>query len=75
MNDMTPEAEAFIKSLGPDDIKWLQWLLTALKRVDGWCRINRFIGRYLILGAIAVIVLMSNGYDALARFISFLRGH
>lgn len=75
MNDVRPQVEEFIKGLGDDDIQMLAWLLKSLRTINGWCAVNRAIGKWLIFTAIAAIVLMSAGYDAIVRFISFLRGH
>ena len=75
MNDVQPSVEEFIKGLDHDDVARLAKLLAALRRVDGWCSVNRAIAKWLIFTAIAAIVLMSSGYDTLVRLISFLRGH
>ena len=65
----------FIKGLDSDDIKRLHSLIAILRRVDGWCKVNRFIGRWIVFTFIATLVIMTQGYDAIVRVLGAIRGH
>ncbi len=62
-------AEDFIKSLSPSDVKRLEWLLGIIGKIDGWCAVNRWIGKYLIIGGIGLLILFSQGLDAIKNLI------
>jgi hypothetical protein len=61
----------FIASLSKDDIGRLNWLLQVIEMVDGWCKINRVIGKFLIASIIGALILFSQGFDALRNLLSW----
>lgn len=65
----------FLNGLEPDDLRRLHKLISILRRVDGWCRINRAIGRWFIFTVIAALVIVTQGYDAIIRLLGAIRGH
>jgi hypothetical protein len=73
MDDIDPVE--FIKGLEPEDLKRLHRLLSILRRIDGWCRVNRAIGRWFIFTVIAALVIVTQGYDAIIRLLGAIRGH
>jgi hypothetical protein len=72
---MSEEIDKFVNSLDADDIRRLHSLISILRRVDGWCKVNRFIGRWIIFTLIATLIIMVQGYDAIIRVVGAIRGH
>jgi hypothetical protein len=50
--------------LSPEDIRRLQWLLACIERIEGWCLINRWIGKTILVGGIGMLIWFSNILDA-----------
>jgi len=69
------EKEFINVSLPKDDFQRLSKLLETLRRIDGWCSINRAIGKFIIFGAIAVLVVLSQGFDAVRNLLSGFGKH
>ena len=61
-------------TLPKDDYQRLSKLLSTLKMVDGWCRINRAIAKFLIFGIITALIVMSQTLDAVKNLIG-LKAH
>lgn len=59
----------FIASLEPDDLRILSWLIKTLRMVDGWCRVNRAIGKFLIVGLLLGLIMLSNALDAVKNLL------
>lgn len=70
-----PDPIEFIKTLDPEDLRRLHGLLSILRRIDGWCKINRIIGRWIVFTLIATLVILTQGYDAIVRVLGAIRGH
>lgn len=54
-----------MSSLEPEDIERLKQLAKTLKRIDGWCKVNRAIGKFIIVTVIGLLILFSQGLDAI----------
>lgn len=50
-------------------------LLAIFERVDGWCRVNRYIARIVLYGAIAGLIFISQALDAIRNLFSGLGKH
>lgn len=59
--------------LSYEDARRLQRLLSLWRSIDGWCRVNRFIGHVLFFGLLAAVILLSNALDAVRNL--FGLGH
>ena len=57
--------------LSPEEIERLQRLAALLKRVDGWCRVNRSIGKFIIVTVIGLLIIMSQGLDAIRNLLGW----
>lgn len=57
------------------DWERLQWLMNVLRNIDGWCRVNRVIGKYVFVAMIAAAIFLWKGIDAINHLIGWARGH
>lgn len=60
-------AREFIAQLDADDIETLKRVISVFRMVHGWCRVNR----WLFIGAVAALVLFSQGLDAVKNVASY----
>lgn len=70
-DDMPEHARVFVASLSKDDINRLSWLLGIVEMVEGWCKINRMIGKFIIVFIIGTLILFSQAFDAVRNLISW----
>lgn len=63
--------EEFIKNLSTQDLLRLSRLLRTIERVEGWCKINRAIAKFIIYGGIAALIVLSQGIDAIKHLLGF----
>lgn len=75
MSNAPPEipdhARLFISKLSSDDINRLSWLLGIVEMVEGWCKINRMIAKFLIVVVIGTLILFSQAFDAVRNLLSW----
>lgn len=55
--------------LEPDDVRLLLRLIRIMKRIEGWCAVNRWIGKTLLYGALTLLVLLSGAVEAIQKLI------
>lgn len=60
-----------MNGLDPEDIERLKQLAKTLKRIDGWCRVNRVIGKFIIITIIGSLILLSQGLDAIRNLLGW----
>lgn len=65
------DAEKFLSKLDKADVERLDRLLATLRMVDGWCRVNRAIGKWIIVGGISLLILLSGAWDALRNLLGW----
>lgn len=58
-----------LESLTPEQRKALIRLATAWAKVEGWCLINKAIGKFVIFGGLGIIILLSQGIDAIKNLL------
>lgn len=66
---MSDEAKKFLEKLDADDLRRLSWLLAIVGRIEGWCAVNRWIGKVILVGGIGALILLSNVVDAVKNLI------
>jgi hypothetical protein len=54
-----------------EDAERLKRFAGLLERVDGWCKINRWIGKFILVGGIGLLILFSNALDAVKNLIGW----
>ena len=60
MSDLTPEEkEAVVR------------MAQAWRRIEGWCRINRAIGKFVFLTIIGLLIALSQGLDAIRNLLGW----
>lgn len=69
------ESEFVNVMLPREDYRRLSKLLDTLRRVDGWCSINRSIAKIFLYGAIAALIVLSQALDAVRNLFSGLGKH
>lgn len=65
------EAEKFLQKLDKGDLQRLDWLLSVLRKVDGWCSVNRFVGKWVIVTGLTFLVLLSGAVEAFQKLIGW----
>lgn len=50
-------------------------LLDAFAMIDGWCRVNKWIGKWVLVGALTGIVLLSDALSGLRNILSSFGKH
>ena len=68
---MTDSAKKFLENLDADDLRRLSWLLAMIGRVEGWCSINRWIGKVVIAGAITILIMTSEAWMAIKHLLGW----
>ena len=65
------DAEEFLEKLDKDDLDRLERLLATLRMVDGWCKVSRWIGKWIIVSGLTLLVLLSGAVEALQKLIGW----
>jgi hypothetical protein len=65
------EAKRLIEALDADDVRRLTWLLAVVSRIEGWCSINRWIGKVVIAGVITFLIMTSQAWDAIRNLLGW----
>jgi len=68
---MPEHTRVFVASLSKDDIDRLSWLLGIVEMVEGWCKINRMIAKFIIVVIIGTLIMFSQAFDAVRNLLSF----
>ena len=50
-------------------------LLDAFAMIDGWCRVNKWIGKWVLIGALTAIVLLSDALNGIKNILASLGKH
>lgn len=50
-------------------------ILDTVETVEGWCRFNRWLGKWLIIGGLTAIVLFSDALNGLKNILSTFGKH
>ena len=61
--------ETKFEDLTPDQRKALIRLANSWAKVEGWCLINKAIGKLVIIGGLGVIILVSQSVDAIKNLL------
>lgn len=61
--------------LRKEDYRRLSRLLETLRRIDGWCSVNRYLARIILYGGIAALIFLSQGLDAVRNLFSGMGKH
>lgn len=67
--EMPEHTRLFVSSLSKDDIDRLAWLLGVVEMVEGWCKVNRYIGKIVIVSILAGLILFSQAMEAVGKLI------
>lgn len=65
MSNPDEQDEIKFDDLTNEQRKSLIRLANAWARVEGWCLINKAIGRVVLIGGLGVIILLSQSIDAI----------
>ena len=68
---MSEDAKKFLEKLDADDLRRLSWLLAVIGRVEGWCLVNRWIGKMVIATIIGFLILTSQAWDAIRNLLGW----
>lgn len=60
-----------MSDLSEDELKALKSLAKLWARVEGWCAVNRWIGKTLIIGGVGLLILLSQGLDAIKNIFAW----
>lgn len=63
---MTPPKH---ESLEPEEIERLRKIARVLARIEGWCSVNRSIGKFIFYAVIGLLILLSQGLDAIKNLL------
>ena len=55
--------------LDPEEIERLKRVARVLARIEGWCLINRAIGKFIFFTVIGLLILLSQGLDAIKNLL------
>jgi hypothetical protein len=69
--ELPEHARLFISKLSEDDIGRLAWLLGIVETIEGWCKINRMIAKFIIVFIIGTLILFSQAFDAVRNLLSW----
>ena len=69
------ESEFINVMLPREDYRRLSRLLETLRRIDGWCSINRYLARIVLYGGIAALIFLSQALDAVRNLFSGMGKH
>jgi hypothetical protein len=50
-------------------------LIDTVDTIDGWCRFNRWLGKWVLIGGLTAVVLLSNAIDGLKNILSSMGKH
>jgi len=50
-------------------------LLDSYEMVSGWCRFNRWLGKWVLIGGLTAIVLLSDALSGLKNILSTIGKH
>ena len=50
-------------------------ILDAVEMIEGWCRFNRWLGKWVLIGGLTAIVLLSDALNGLKNILSSLGKH
>lgn len=53
-----------LEELTPEQKKALIWLAGVLERMNGWCAVNKWIGKTILITGLTALILFSNAIDA-----------
>lgn len=70
---MSDEAKDFLEKLDADDMRRLEWLLRIIGRVEGWCAVNRWLGKVVIAGIITFLIMTSQAWDAIRNLFGMVK--
>lgn len=62
-------------TLSSTDYQLFMTFISTLRRIDGWCKINKAIGKWLLFGGITLLILMSQGLDAVRNLLGLSGKH
>jgi hypothetical protein len=65
------EAQELLAKLDADDIRRLTWLLAVVGRIEGWCSVNRWIGKAIIASIITFLIMTSEAWNALRNLLGW----
>ena len=65
----------FIAGLDKEDIETLARIIAVFRKAQGWCAINRWLFRGVFFGVVGIIILTSQGIDAIKNLFQFFRSH
>ena len=68
--ELPDETRRFIHGLDADDLATLKRVIRAFRMAHAWCRVNR----WLFIGAVALLVMLAQGIDAVQRLLAPLTG-
>lgn len=50
-------------------------IIDAVEMIENWCRFNRWIGKWVLVGGLTAIVLLSDALNGLKNILSSLGKH
>jgi len=54
-----------LKTLSPEEVAALARIAKVYGRIEGWCKVNRAIGKFVFFTVIGLLILLSQGLDAI----------
>lgn len=70
-DEMPEHTRVFVASLSKEELDRLTWLLGIVEMVEGWCKINRMIAKFIIVVIIGTLIMFSQAFDAVRNLLSF----
>ena len=67
--------KAAVDNLPPETWRRLLSLLKLMERMEGWCQVNRAVGKFVLFTIIAGLILFSDALDALRNLFGFMTRH
>lgn len=50
-------------------------LLDSVETIEGWCRFNKWIGKWILIGGLTAIIILSDAIDGLKNIFHSLGKH
>ena len=50
-------------------------IIDTVETIDGWCRFNRWLGKWVLIGGLTAIILLSDALNGLKNILSSLGKH